>query len=307
MTLGSLSSRFARSARHAILPAILAALLLPGSAFAQATRTWVSGVGDDVNPCSRTAPCKTYAGAISKTAAGGEIDALDPGGFGAVTITKSITIVGNNDGTGGGILSSLTNGVIVNGVGIKVYLRNLDIQGAGNGLNGVRILKAKSVHIAHSTIEGTTGHGVVVEPNADARVLIHHSTIRDNADNGVAVAGGNRRVTLNRVDLFGNGCGVVAGPRGFSSSPSSSACGLNSVGATTAVNINLVRSHISDSDFVGVRASSADAHIRMAHNDVTSNATGLLSTADADILSLGDNAVFGNDTDGSMTGIFAPK
>ena len=61
-------------------------------AHAQATRTWVSGVGDDANPCSRTAPCKTFAGAISKTAAGGEINVLDPGGFGAVTITKSITI-----------------------------------------------------------------------------------------------------------------------------------------------------------------------------------------------------------------------
>src|SRR5438874_9527838 len=61
-------------------------------AHAQATRTWVSGVGDDVNPCSRTAPCKTFSGAFSKTAAGGEIDTLDPAGFGTVTITKSITI-----------------------------------------------------------------------------------------------------------------------------------------------------------------------------------------------------------------------
>src|SRR5262245_23923450 len=57
------------------------------SAFAQATRTWVSGVGNDANPCSRTAPCKTFAGAISKTAIGGEIDALDPGGYGTITIT----------------------------------------------------------------------------------------------------------------------------------------------------------------------------------------------------------------------------
>src|SRR5437879_7852444 len=73
---------------------------------AQATRTWVSGVGDDVNPCSRTAPCKTFAGAISKTASPGEIDALDSGGFGAVTITKSITIDG-----AGTIASGLHSGV----------------------------------------------------------------------------------------------------------------------------------------------------------------------------------------------------
>src|ERR1700755_3437197 len=79
-------------------------LAAASAAYAQAPRTWVSGVGDDANPCSRTAPCKTFAGAISKTAAGGEISVLDPGGFGAVTITKSITI--NGDGT----LASITTG-----------------------------------------------------------------------------------------------------------------------------------------------------------------------------------------------------
>lgn len=74
---------------------LIGALLLGSSLLsAQASRTWVSGVGDDANPCSRTAPCKTFAGAISKTIAGGEIDALDPSGFGAVTITKAITIDG---------------------------------------------------------------------------------------------------------------------------------------------------------------------------------------------------------------------
>src|SRR6266849_7695421 len=97
-----------------VLMVVALTLALPSLALAQATRTWVSGVGDDANPCSRTAPCKTFAGAISKTAAGGEISVLDPGGFGAVTITKSITIDG---GTGAGwasILVSGTNGVIVN-------------------------------------------------------------------------------------------------------------------------------------------------------------------------------------------------
>src|SRR5438046_8447813 len=111
-----------------LLGAVFVAFSQASSAYAQATRTWVSGVGDDANPCSRTAPCKTFAGAISKTAAGGEIDCLDPGGFGAVTITKSITIdCGTN---AGGILNAGTNGVIVNaGTSDKVVLRNLVIQG----------------------------------------------------------------------------------------------------------------------------------------------------------------------------------
>src|SRR6266700_2085159 len=94
----------------------------------QATRTWVSGVGDDVNPCSRTAPCKTFAGAISKTAAGGIINCLDPGGFGAVTITKSMTIDCSN--TLAGVLASGTNGINVNTPTTNdiVRLRGLDIE-----------------------------------------------------------------------------------------------------------------------------------------------------------------------------------
>src|SRR6202163_404687 len=94
-----------------ILGGILVAMLQTAPAQAQATRTWVSGVGDDVNPCSRTAPCKTFAGAISKTAAQGEINCLDPGGFGTVTITKSITL--DCDSGAGGILASGTFGITI--------------------------------------------------------------------------------------------------------------------------------------------------------------------------------------------------
>src|SRR5437870_9477804 len=116
---------------------MLALCVWAGGAQAQATRTWVSGVGDDVNPCSRTAPCKTFAGAISKTAAGGEIDALDPGGFGSVTITKAITI----DGGGGqvaGILGAATNGInVAAGAADIVTLRNIQLNGAGTGLIGI--------------------------------------------------------------------------------------------------------------------------------------------------------------------------
>src|SRR5229473_6183877 len=105
------------------------------AAYGQASRTWVSGVGDDANPCSRTAPCKTFAGAISKTAAGGEIDVLDPGGFGAVTITKPITI--SSEGFEAGVLVSGTNGIIINaGASDTVVLRGLDIEGLGTGLSG---------------------------------------------------------------------------------------------------------------------------------------------------------------------------
>jgi hypothetical protein len=127
-----------------------------GTAQAQATRTWVSGVGDDVNPCSRTAPCKTFAGAISKTATGGEINCLDPGGFGSLTITKSITI--DCGATFGSTLHSAVNGFIINAAAGKVILRNLSINGAGTtiGTNSVNILAAAQVLIENVTMNNST-------------------------------------------------------------------------------------------------------------------------------------------------------
>src|SRR6188472_4026685 len=135
-----------RIALLALVIGILSPFLASAPAHAQATRTWVSGVGDDANPCSRTAPCKTFAGAISKTAAGGEIDALDPAGFGAVTITKSITI----DGTPfqAGVLASGTNGIIINaGANDVVVLRGLSVEGVSSALNGIRVMNAGAVFV----------------------------------------------------------------------------------------------------------------------------------------------------------------
>src|SRR5512141_582852 len=126
--------------------AVLGCGLIGSGAGAQAPRTWVSGVGDDANPCSRTAPCKTFAGAISKTAADGEINCLDPGGFGAVTITKSISII-CSVGTAG-VLVSGTNGIVVNAVSTDtVLLEGLDIEGLGTGLNGVQIVGGGKVTV----------------------------------------------------------------------------------------------------------------------------------------------------------------
>src|SRR5919198_1331708 len=140
---------------------------------AQATRTWVSGVGDDANPCSRTAPCKTYAGAISKTAKDGEISTLDPGGFGAVTITKSITINGTPGAGYGSILAALTNGVIVNITDVNdvrktVRLNWLDINGASTGLDGIRFLAGNALWVENTNIDGFTGDGIDLASSSQA-------------------------------------------------------------------------------------------------------------------------------------------
>src|ERR1043166_541303 len=149
---------------------------------AQASRTWVSGVGDDANPCSRTAPCKTFAGAISKTAAGGEIDALDPAGYGAVTITKAITI----DGGGGQVASVLvagTNGIVVQaGPSDAVILRNLRINGIGTGINGIRFLAGKALSVESCDIFGFTTNGIDVALNQATQATVHvfHTVTKNN-------------------------------------------------------------------------------------------------------------------------------
>jgi hypothetical protein len=215
----------------------LFALASAGQAHAQATRTWVSGVGDDANPCSRTAPCKTFAGAISKTATGGEIDTLDPGGFGGVTITKSITIA--SEGTGeAGVLVSGTNGIVVNApTGSLVNLRGLQIEGLGTGLSGVLVLGG-DVHIENCVIRnfrGNPGVGVNSQAGVASRVTISNSSILANqigvraaptvTDSGFALTntiidhnlqygilgvGGFARISIDRMSVKGNGVGISA-------------------------------------------------------------------------------------------------
>jgi hypothetical protein len=183
---------------------------------AQATRTWVSGVGDDVNPCSRTAPCKTYAGAISKTATNGEISTLDPGGFGAVTITKGMTIDGTTGQGFGSILAVGVTGVIVNDTtnnGV-ITLRNLSINGAQNGTgSGIRFLAGKALIVENCDIFGFTGaspngRGISVELTAGPRNVYIKDTNITNNTVGVRVTTSTSFVTVVmdnvNIDATGN-------------------------------------------------------------------------------------------------------
>ena len=197
---------------------MLALCLLAGAAHAQ-TRTWVSGVGNDANPCSRTAPCKTFAGAISKTAAGGEINALDPGGFGAVTITKAITI----DGGGGqvaGVLVAGTNGIIVNApAGAIVTLRNIQINGVGSGLDGIHFIAGAGVIVEHCNISGFTKAGINVATTSNLAGLIVHDTYIPHNANGVSLAPSGALANVNaafvNVQSEGNtGAGFLLAPTG---------------------------------------------------------------------------------------------
>jgi hypothetical protein len=166
-------------------------MLVAAPANAQATRTWVSGVGDDANPCSRTAPCKTFAGAISKTAPAGEINVLDPGGFGAVTITKSITI--SSEGTEAGVLVSGTNGIVIAaGAADAVILKGLDIDGIGTGLDGIKVLTGGQVYVLNCRIHHFSGNGInMASSTSGAKLLVKDSfIIRNGTLNSSPLTGG---------------------------------------------------------------------------------------------------------------------
>lgn len=289
---------------------MLALLFAASMAQAQATRTWVSGVGDDVNPCSRTAPCKTFAGAISKTAAGGEISVLDPGGFGAVTITKSITI--NGDGTLAGILNSLTNGIIINaGANDRVILRNLSINGSGGtspGLDGIRFLAGKALVVDKVKISGFTGDGIEVAlATTGSTVHIQDTTITSGVNvasptaTGVkfstSFAGGQVQVTMDNVSLVGLNNGVDAGAGGRATISNSVISGNVSNGilgnnATSRINVDSCQ--ISFNSLAGINAAVSGAIVRIANNEIYNNNSGITIGAGAFVESAGNNRVAGN-------------
>ena len=197
--------------RTGFITAVGVAALFLGTATvaqAQATRTWVSGVGDDVNPCSRTAPCKTFAGAISKTATGGEIDVMDPGGFGSVNITKAMTIDGGMPGNGASILASNTNGIIVNATATsQVILKNLDIFGATSTVNadGIRYLAGLTLHLQNVTIDSFVGFCVNFKPTNVGFLFITDSKFSRCAAGGVMVDGTTTFQRASIVNTVSNG------------------------------------------------------------------------------------------------------
>lgn len=293
----------------------LGLLLAATSAHAQATRTWVSGVGDDVNPCSRTAPCKTFAGAISKTAAKGTISVLDPGGFGAVTITKSITIDGG--GIVGSILAAGTNGVVVNaGATDVVRLRNISIDGASTGLDGVRFLAGGTLIIENVRINDFTADGVKFQPSGNSRLVIadsHISNVAGSAVHTVPGAAGSAVASLHNVRLYESGFGVKAEDRtnqmsirdSFINNNLSSGVQAQSTSATVSVNVD--NCHISNNGLTnagaaGVKAKGDSATVNIAETLVTGNPNGLGPESGGAIVSFGSNRVVFNTINGNATG-----
>ena len=290
----------------------LLCLALPSSAFGQATRTWVSGVGDDVNPCSLTAPCKTWAGAISKTAAGGEISALTSGGFGSLTITKGITIDGG--AVHASTLFSFTSGILINinpasQTKRDVVIRNVSLNGAGSviGTRGVGIVQhgARNVHLENVQIKNFSDCGICVSPGnsggitttgAGTRVTVTDSSIADSTGNGIEVEGTDTTgtpaistVTVRNSSIYGHsGNGVRVKP-------------------IRTARVALFDSLIADNGLAGVNVETSRGEARIGGNRITGNGQGLQTLGAAELLSFGDNYIRWNTIDGVPTAIEGPS
>jgi hypothetical protein len=290
-----------------IVKFLAVALMGTGLAYGQASRTWVSGVGDDANPCSRTAPCKTFAGAISKTAAGGEIDALDPAGYGAVTITKAITI----DGGGGQVASVLvagTNGIVVQaGPNDVVILRNLRINGIGSGLNGIRFLSGKDLNVENCYIFGFTQNGIDISLNQGTAVSAHviDSVIKNNGGVGIRAANAiapnvlvgidNTKVILDTIGIEANTNSRVVVNRSLSENASTD-------GIKASANTGQVTVSFTDISFNtnGITASGGGS-ANVAFSNFAYNTTCSMNNSASGFVTFGNNREIGAGNCGTIT------
>jgi hypothetical protein len=291
----------------AISAAVLLPLLCGVPAQAQATRTWISGVGDDVNPCSRTAPCKTFPGAISKTAAGGEINCLDPGGFGGVTITKSITL--DCSGTFGSILVNGTPGITINADSApSVRIRGISINGAGTtlGTNGIRIIgsgasiASSQVLIENVVIDQFSQRGISDERNG-GKLLVTNTTVRNTTQTCIVILPGVA-AALNAV--FNNVRAFACGNGGLAVNNNAQAVVTNSVFSDSSVGVDVESGAIVDINSSVISGNATGffltSTLRLGNSDVAFNAT--LTSGGSAINSYSNNR-FSNNGAGTITAI----
>jgi hypothetical protein len=303
-----------RSAIAFFLSAMCLALA-PVAANAQTSRTWVSGLGNDGNTCSRSSPCLTFAGAIAQTTAGGEINCLDPGGFGAVTINKAITI--NCEQTLGSVLVSGTNGIVVQaGPTDVVTLKGLEFEGLNAGLNAVRFLSGKELHMHKFQIRNFTNSGIDIEPSNSTRVFLADGYISDCGVGGSGFAailvkansGANTSVSINHVQMEDNLNGVFADGSGGggvahvqvrdSVVSASSNNGISISSAGPAATADVVNSIMSYNISAAAIVSGAAATLKLGGNVITNNVTGAASSGGT-LQSFKNNMIIDNGSDGT--------
>jgi hypothetical protein len=280
--------------------------LSSGAAFANgggATRTWVSGVGDDANPCSRTAPCLTFQGAINNTADGGEIDAIDPGEYEPLTINQSIAIDGTRGGSGVIIASATGDGIVIDaGANATVTLRRLTIQGYGVGQTGIRVASARAVHLEDCVISGFVGHAIDFSPAAGGKLFLKNVVANNNGGAGVAMttAGTSPVIgTLDNVTANGNATGIAAGSNSRITLVNTTTSGNTTTGLLADSDGRVaeltVEHSLASKNGVGATASGTGAILRLSNSTLIDNTTGPLAAASSGkLLSYGNNRITGD-------------
>ena len=295
-------------------------------ACAQATRTWVSGTGDDANPCSRTAPCQTFAGAISKTAASGEIDCLDPGGFGTLTITKAITLKCDS-ASNGGILAAGTNAITIRaGSTDAIVLSGLDLEGVNSGLHGISLLSGGSLTVINSSIRDFVGNGINFAPNSNAALHVVYAKI-GNSGQSIGYAGiyiqpsgsANATVTIAETQVTGAATGIASDGSQTTGAingiirdtdiSQNTQYGIAASNGTAAHN-TLVLDHASvlGNGASGLSVAGANAGMLVGNSTIFGNQSGLVMTSGGVLDSYGNNRVNGNNGNGvTFSATIAPK
>ena len=316
---------------------ILAAMLLAAGgtwaapASAQASRTWVSGLGSDADPCSRTAPCRTFAGAIIKTAPGGEINCLDPGGYGGVTINKTLSIICDYTEGGSLVAGAGVNGITINAAATdNVFLSGLDIFGVGTATNGIRFLVGASLHIQNSNVRrfnASNGIGINFAPSGNSQMTITNTSVSNNGSGatggGIFVrptGTGSARVTLKNVRVHNNandamridtsastGTGATAIIEDSQFLSSTNGIIAVSPGATPVVQVMLTDSLIALNGTTGLSASGAGTTIRVGNTTITANNNGVTIGGGAIVNTYLDNRLDGNFANGVFTAPEIPK
>lgn len=292
----------------AALGSALSLLLLATPAQAQATRTWVSGVGDDVNPCSRTAPCKTFAGAISKTFIHGEINALDPGAFGTLTVTKSIAVDCHDELCG--VLASNVNGFIINIAAgnvndplREVRLRNINITGMGasgsigtrTGINGIRVDSALRVSVEDCHITDFTLNGIRDQSTTGGKLTVVNTIVRNNSSTGLLsnpTSGSTKiDVAVDNLVAEGNGTGVTVANGGLMSiTRSLIANNNNGVDVENATSVMTIDNSMVSNNGLNGLFTTASGVLRVSNTDIANNGT----AASGAWVSFGNNRITGN-------------
>lgn len=311
--------------RAAVALVGLAVLLPAAPANAQLARTFVSANGADANNCSRMQPCRTFQGAHDKTNSGGEINVLDPAGYGVVTITKALSIVNDGVGSAGVLVGSGQTGIIINAGSLDaVNLRGLIIEGAGLGQKGIVFNSGKSLTIENCVVRGLTGvndAGIRFAPNASSNLAVSNTLVVNNAGTGIEIAPGGSAVVgaaFNRVESHNNG-GFGISLIKFATNAAINATATESVatgnygGFFALANgppfarLTVVRSVAANNTNFGVGANSGGANVRLAQSTVTGNPNAWSIGNGGVVESYGDNYVDGNSGDNSAQPLIAKK